>query len=193
MVATPSWPIKLPTTLESPFIPTRILVSVAKRPATRNNAQQIRGAFCESANNQPDPYFSVFFVRSAIICAGETITFTSTIVPGSCPDPFGTFPSATCAVDPYQHEWRLSTDPTFASSQIGRFTSGAKSRYRCTYSGRNRSRPGHECPVLQHTREQPSVVFLQNGWLGTDRYPDRNIFTRPIFLPGRHCAGIYFT
>ena len=44
--------------------------------ATRNNAQQIRAAFCESATNQPDPAFSVYFERSAVICANQTITFT---------------------------------------------------------------------------------------------------------------------
>ena len=87
-------------------------------PGTRNNAQQIRAAFCESANNQADPTFSAFFVTSMSICPNQTITFTSFVVPGNCPDPFGISPTPTCAVGHYQYEWRLSLDINFATSQV---------------------------------------------------------------------------
>ncbi|HAD11601.1 MAG TPA: hypothetical protein DCF33_04090 [Saprospirales bacterium] len=87
---------------------------------TRNNAQQIRGAFCESANNNPDPQFSVFIEKTSIgpICLGETHTFSSTIIQGSCIEPFGLIPSVNCGVGPYQYEWRFSTNPNFTNSQI---------------------------------------------------------------------------
>ena len=86
---------------------------------TRNNAQQIRGAFCESANNNPDPQFSVFYSKSAgPICVGETYTYTSTIIQGNCIEPFGIIPSVNCGVGPYQYEWRLSNNPNFTNSQI---------------------------------------------------------------------------
>jgi len=87
---------------------------------TRNNAQQIRGAFCESANNNPDPQFSVFFSKSSVgpICLGEVHTFTSTIIQGDCIEPFGIIPSVNCGVWPYQYEWRLSNNPNFINSQI---------------------------------------------------------------------------
>jgi len=87
---------------------------------TRNNAQQIRGAFCESANNNPDPQFSVIFSKSSVgpICIGEVHTFSSTIIQGDCIEPFGLIPSVNCGVWPYQYEWRLSTNPNFTNSQI---------------------------------------------------------------------------
>ncbi len=87
---------------------------------TRNNAQQIRAAFCESANNNPDPQFSVSFNKTSIgpICLDEVITLSSTVFSGICIEPPGTIFPLTCGVGPYQYEWRLSTSPNFTSSQV---------------------------------------------------------------------------
>ncbi|MBP7699348.1 MAG: zinc-dependent metalloprotease [Saprospiraceae bacterium] len=88
---------------------------------TRNNAQQIRTAFCESANINPDPQFAVNFSKSPIgpiCCVGEAYTFKSIVIQGDCLDPFGMFSNSTCGAYPYQYEWRLSSSADFQNSQI---------------------------------------------------------------------------
>jgi hypothetical protein len=85
----------------------------------RDNAQQIRAAFCEVANNNPDPIFSVSFVKAiGPVCPGEILSFNSTVIPGDCPDPFGIVAAPNCGTPPYQYEWRVSTTPAFLSSQV---------------------------------------------------------------------------
>ncbi len=84
----------------------------------RDNAAQIRGAFCEVANNLPDQY-SVLISKNTIgpICVGETHTFRADVVEGICEDPF-TLSYNNCATGPYQYEWRISNSPAFNNSQI---------------------------------------------------------------------------
>ncbi len=85
----------------------------------RDNAAQIRGAFCEAANNFPEPQFATTFTRSVgMICPGETFTFTPTIAAGACNDPWGIIPSVNCGSWPYQYEWRVSKNPNFTNSQV---------------------------------------------------------------------------
>lgn len=84
----------------------------------RNNAAQIRGAFCEVADNLPEQY-SVLISKNTLgpICVGETHTFGANIVEGICEDPF-TLSYNSCATGPYQYEWRVSNSPDFSNSQV---------------------------------------------------------------------------
>lgn len=85
---------------------------------TRDNAAQIRGAFCEVANNLPDQY-SAQISKNTVgpICEGETHTFGADVFAGICQDPF-TLIFSDCATGPYQYEWRISNSPAFNNSQV---------------------------------------------------------------------------
>jgi len=99
----------------------------------RDNAAQIRGAFCEVANNAPDQ-FSIYFSKGiGPVCPGETYTFSSSINPGICEDPF-TLSYGPCATAPYQYEWRISNNPNFVNSQvIGNSQNLASTIYYCPF------------------------------------------------------------
>ena len=85
---------------------------------TRNNAAQIRGAFCEVANNVPGQYSAqVTKNTSGPICLGETHTFGANVFEGVCSDPF-TPGYYNCASGPYKYEWSVSSSPNFANSQV---------------------------------------------------------------------------
>jgi Metallo-peptidase family M12/Secretion system C-terminal sorting domain len=85
----------------------------------RDNAQQIRAAFCESTNNFPDPTFSANFLGgSGFICPNEIINLTSFVVSGDCNDPWGLFPTPNCGIEPYAYQWKYNKTPTFTNSTI---------------------------------------------------------------------------
>jgi Secretion system C-terminal sorting domain len=85
---------------------------------TRDNAAQIRGAFCEVADNVPGQY-SVLISKNTIgpLCKDETYTFGANVSAGVCFDPF-TLIYSDCATGPYQFEWRISNTPDFQNSQV---------------------------------------------------------------------------
>jgi Secretion system C-terminal sorting domain len=85
---------------------------------TRDNAAQIRGAFCEVANNMNSQFHAVVSKTTlGPICLWETHTFSANVFAGICTDPF-TFEEFPCTTGPYQFEWRVSASPDFNFSQI---------------------------------------------------------------------------
>lgn len=86
----------------------------------RNNAQQIRTAFCETANNAPDLFSVTFTPGIPNLCLsgqGGLPTFTSTVVQGYC-NPFPNYWPLTCGLPPYQYEWRISKRADFSTSTV---------------------------------------------------------------------------
>lgn len=83
----------------------------------RDNAQQIRAAFCESADNRALPVMTADIKHSGLICPGEEALFTSSVLSGRCLDPFWGLP-VECGVGPYQYTWEMSQVPSFAQSTI---------------------------------------------------------------------------
>jgi hypothetical protein len=90
----------------------------------RDNAQQIRAAFCESANNFPISKFSVSLSVNKV-CQGTLATYTAMVTPGDC----GNFISSiginglvtpNCGTAPYQYKWEKSFSASFINpSTIG--------------------------------------------------------------------------
>jgi hypothetical protein len=85
---------------------------------TRDNAAQIRGAFCEVANKFPGQYSASISKNTiGIICEGDILTFEANVFAGICQDPF-TLMFSDCATGPYQYEWRVSNFPSFNNSPV---------------------------------------------------------------------------
>ncbi|MBK9718350.1 MAG: T9SS type A sorting domain-containing protein [Saprospiraceae bacterium] len=83
----------------------------------RDNAQQIRAAFCESVNNNTQPTFATSFSPNEKVCFGEPAYFTSSVIQGRCPlPPVGTL--GDCGLPPYIYEWRVSSTLNFSNSII---------------------------------------------------------------------------
>jgi hypothetical protein len=79
----------------------------------RDNAAQLRGAFCEVANNVPAQYgVRLSRITPGPLCVNETHTFTSIIDEGTCALMFG-----SCS-GPYQFQWRASNNPGFTNSVV---------------------------------------------------------------------------
>lgn len=83
----------------------------------RDNAQQIRAAFCESADNRALPVMTADIKHSGFICPGDEALFTSTVLSGRCPDPIWGLP-IECGIGPYQYTWEKSHVPSFAQSTV---------------------------------------------------------------------------
>ena len=85
--------------------------------AIRDNAAQIRGAFCEVANNLPEKFgVSISKTSTGPICTGETHTFAANLFEGNCID-MATLEYHNCSDPPYQYEWSVSSSPAFTNSQ----------------------------------------------------------------------------
>ena len=85
---------------------------------TRDNAQQIRAAFCESANNNELRTFSASYSFNMPLCEGVESHFSSEVIQGQCPDPFQLNYIPECGLPPYSYEWRMSSSPDFTGSTI---------------------------------------------------------------------------
>jgi hypothetical protein len=83
---------------------------------TRDNAQQIRAAFCESANNNTIPTYSADFFQFGSICPGNPVTFISNVTSGLCENFLGYL--EPCGVAPYQYQWTISPFANFSWSQV---------------------------------------------------------------------------
>lgn len=83
----------------------------------RNNAQQIKAAFCESVNNNQSITHTTTFYPDNKVCFGEPAYFTSTVTPGHCP-PYFEISLPTCGIPPYSYEWRVSFSPNFNNSVV---------------------------------------------------------------------------
>lgn len=86
----------------------------------RDNAQQIRAAFCETANNAPDHFSVSFTPTNQNLCPffhTTGITFTSSVVQGYC-TPYPSYFPSNCGMPPYQYEWRLSKTSEFTTSVV---------------------------------------------------------------------------
>ncbi|HMS30754.1 MAG TPA: zinc-dependent metalloprotease [Saprospiraceae bacterium] len=83
----------------------------------RDNAQQIRAAFCESVSNNTQPTFAVSFTPDEKVCFGEPAYFSSFVIQGRCPlPPLGLL--GDCGLPPYSYEWRVSFRADFTNSAI---------------------------------------------------------------------------
>jgi hypothetical protein len=83
----------------------------------RDNAQQIRTAFCESANNFPIPKYGVS-VSATKICKYTYVTFTSSVVAGDCNSGNIGIPGLVvpvCGLTPYTYKWEKSLNSSFSN------------------------------------------------------------------------------
>lgn len=84
--------------------------------AVRDNAAQIRGAFCEVASQVPGHY-TVRIEKNDPICVGDFVKFNAEVFEGVCFDQ-ATLEYFSCASGPFQYEWRVSNSNNFNNSQV---------------------------------------------------------------------------
>lgn len=79
-----------------------------------NNAQQIKKAFCESADNNITTDFNTEIVLDGSICNGQPVKFKSNTFSGQCLDPTNNS-LYVCGIPPYKYNWYLSYDEDFTN------------------------------------------------------------------------------
>jgi len=82
----------------------------------RNNASQIKGAFCTVADINSIKIFTTDINPSSQLCQNQPQTFVSTTFVGQCKDQNGSI--YPCGIPPYTYEWHLSYEPTFTGTQL---------------------------------------------------------------------------
>ena len=81
----------------------------------RDNAQQIRAAFCEVADNDQHTKYSAKIWIGSPICTGELNSISAYVQSGQCYDPW--FNNYTnCGVSPYSYYWEISRQANFSSA-----------------------------------------------------------------------------
>jgi hypothetical protein len=81
----------------------------------RDNAQQIRSAFCEVANNDQHAKYGVRIFNSLPVCTDEPNYFTASVATGQCYDPlFNNY--SNCGVSPFSYYWEISRHANFSTA-----------------------------------------------------------------------------
>jgi hypothetical protein len=81
--------------------------------ATRDNAAQIRGAFCDVANNNAPVWFAASIAYDRNVCIESP--FTASVSAGGSIE---TWLGLQYCFGPYTYEWSWSPEPTFSSSYV---------------------------------------------------------------------------
>ena len=81
----------------------------------RDNAQQIRAAFCEVADNDQHTKYGARIVHFGPVCTEEINSFYASVQTGQCYDPlFNNYNN--CGVSPFSYYWEISRYANFSTT-----------------------------------------------------------------------------